>query len=280
MDENRQSASPDLSLPAHARLPINRCNLPPVILGSLTFQRYPTALRLDGVTDLHRAFFDALATLAERSQRIALFKEHMRAAFCLDHPAEAGLHGRATAVGRQRADYLRMLRGWLFDAEGREGAVLKSWVESRFGLLPRSHRGSLVDFAGRNYQAYLAARSRGLYNTNALEAQLDLLYSYCQYELALGHRDRQHLTLYRGVRHVGEYEVLARPDRRRWILVLNNLSSFTDDIDRADEFGDRVIRTEVPLSKIAYVPDLIPGSLQGEQEYLVIGGVYEVERVR
>lgn len=280
MDENRQGAPTDLSLPTHARLPINRCNLPPVILGSLTFQRHPAALQLDGVEDLHRAFFDELATLGDRSRRVMLFKEHMRAAFCLDHPDEAGLHGRATAIGRQRADYLRMLRGWLFDAEGREGAVLKSWVESRFGLLPRSHRGPLVDFAGANYQAYVAARSRGLYNTNALEAQLDLLYSYCQYELALRHRERRHLTLYRGVRHVGEYEVLARPDRRRWILVLNNLSSFTDDIDRADEFGDRVIRTEVPLSKIAYVPDLIPGSLQGEQEYLVIGGVYEVERVR
>jgi NAD+--dinitrogen-reductase ADP-D-ribosyltransferase len=251
-----------------------------VILGSLTFQRHPTPLVLDGVEALHRTFFDEVRTLDDRAARVALFKQHMRAVFCLDHPDEAGFQRKANGPRRDRADYLRMLRGWLFDAEGREGAVLKSWVESRFGLLPRSHRGALGDYSGDNYQAYLSARTRGLYNTNALEAQMDLVYSYCQYELALRYGERAHLTLYRGVNHLSDYEVLAKRGGRRWILVLNTLNSFTDDIDRADEFGDRVLRTRVPLAKILYSPDLLPGSLQGEQEYLVVGGVYEVERLR
>ena len=40
------------SLPTWARLPINRCNLPAAILGSLTYQRHPVPLKLDGVEDL------------------------------------------------------------------------------------------------------------------------------------------------------------------------------------------------------------------------------------
>ena len=45
------------ALPKYAYLPINRCNLPAVILGSLSFQKHPTPLFLDGVHTLHRAFF-------------------------------------------------------------------------------------------------------------------------------------------------------------------------------------------------------------------------------
>jgi len=232
------------------------------------------------VEALHREFFAQIDAIEDAAQRVALFRDHMRAAFCLDHPDRAGLQKSGQRIRRDRADYVRMLRGWLFDAEGQEGAVLKSWVESRFGLLPRAHRGSLGDFNGDNYQAYLAARSRGLYNTNALEAQLDLVYAFCQHELALRHEERQHLRLYRGIHHLTDYEVLARQDRRRWIILLNNLSSFTDDIDRADEFGDSVISVDIPLPKIFYFPDLLPGSLQGEQEYLVVGGIYEVTRLR
>ena len=37
------------SLPAYARLPINRCNLPASILCSLSYQRHPVPLKLDGV---------------------------------------------------------------------------------------------------------------------------------------------------------------------------------------------------------------------------------------
>ena len=60
--------------------------------------------------------------------------------------------------------------------------------------------------------------------------------------------------------------------------MLNNLNSFTADPERADEFGDIVISARVPLPKILYLPELLPGTLRGEQEHLVIGGVYRVER--
>jgi NAD+--dinitrogen-reductase ADP-D-ribosyltransferase len=48
------------SLPGSARLPINRCNLPASILGSLSYQRHPVPLKLDGVEELHRSLFAAL----------------------------------------------------------------------------------------------------------------------------------------------------------------------------------------------------------------------------
>lgn len=277
MDEHRQNGVSDISLPRDACLPFNRCNLPPQILGSLTFQQHPTALHLDGVIALHGHFFEQLEGLADQAQRAGAFKDFMRASFLLDRLDEVGLQTDKQRLRRDQADYLRMLRGWMFDPDGREAAVLKSWVESRFGLLPRSHRGPLGDFNGENYQAYLVARAQGLYNTNALEAQLDLLYTYCQYELAGRCPAQQHLLLFRGVNRIGDHEILTRQDRHTCILLLNNLNSFSSNRERADEFGDYILEVRVPLSKLLFTPGLLPGALRGEEEFLVIGGIYQAQ---
>ncbi len=267
--------NPQTTLPDYARLPINRCNLPAVILGSLTFQRHPTSLVLDGVLELHRELFDHLPRFSSASERAALFMHYMTAHFCLDALDEAG-YSPTSRIDRGRADYLRLLRGWFFDAEGREGAVWKGWVESRFGLLPRYHGGPIHTPNDASYRAYLEARGAGLYNTNALEAQLDLLYSYCQYELALRYAGHTHLRLYRGINHLAEHETLGAIDRQHKIVLFNNLASFTTERSRADEFGDVVITAEVPLAKIAAFDQLLPVSLKGENEVMVIGGVYAV----
>jgi NAD+--dinitrogen-reductase ADP-D-ribosyltransferase len=117
-------------------------------------------------------------------------------------------------------------------------------------------------------------RSTGLYGTNALEAQLDLLYAYGQYEFARrGVPPR--LTLYRGINRLGEHEVLSG-DNRRQVVLLNNLVSFTSSRERAGEFGDYIIEAEVPTAKVFFHCGLLPGQLKGEDEHLVIGGVYEV----
>ncbi|QEW08479.1 hypothetical protein F5I99_03695 [Nitrincola iocasae] len=52
-----QSTSGEATLPGWARRSINRCNLPPVILGSLAFQQQPAPLFIDGVHTLHRQLF-------------------------------------------------------------------------------------------------------------------------------------------------------------------------------------------------------------------------------
>jgi NAD+--dinitrogen-reductase ADP-D-ribosyltransferase len=116
----------------------------------------------------------------------------------------------------------------------------------------------------------------GLYNTNALEAQLDLLYAYCQYELATQYPARTYIRLFRGVNRVEQYEVLDGNLRQRSIVVLNNLNSFSASRERAGEFGDYLIETDVPLSKIFFYCGLLPAILGEENEHVVIGGVYSV----
>jgi NAD+--dinitrogen-reductase ADP-D-ribosyltransferase len=271
MDEDTQNAT----LPAHARLPINRCNLPAVILGSLAFMQHPVTLALDGVSELHADLFHDLALIPQHKERAFIFMDYMRSGFLLDNPEQAGLQQQQKRFRREKADYLRLLRGWHFNADGIEAAVLKSWVESRFGLLPRNHGGPLGDFSNDNYQQYLLDRSIGLYNSNALEAQLDLLYSYCQHELSRQHPDQTHISLYRGTNRMNEHGILWQYQREA-IVLLNNLSSFTSNRERADEFGDTLVEVKIPLVKLLYFPGLLPNKLGGEQEHLVIGGLYRI----
>lgn len=305
-----RTTEPDkLTLPGYARLPINRCSLPAAILGSLSYQRHPVPLALDGVGELHKELFRHLDAEADPSVRAKMFQRHMAAVFSLDQPEEAG-YSSTSPRARAKASYLRMLRGWTFDSDGMEGAVLKSWVESRFGLLTRYHGGPIRDFSGDTYRRFLEMRARGLYGTNALEAQLDLLYANCQYELgrqrlndialkahhvplyrarerargegpvdgdqAIDRLGETHVTLYRGVNRVSEHEVLQELEPGRHRVLLNNLSSFTSERERAGEFGDYIMEVSVPLPKVFFLHRLLPDQLKGEDEFMVIGGVYEV----
>lgn len=275
MDEDTQNTTINTTLPAHARLPINRCNLPAVILGSLAFMQHPVTLTLDGVNELNADLFADLALITDNHRRALVFMDYMRSGFLLDNPEQAGMQQQQKRFRREKADYLRLLRGWHFNADGIEAAVLKSWVESRFGLLPRNHCGPLGDFSDKNYEQYLLDRSIGLYNSNALESQLDVLYSYCQYELHRQRPDETHISLYRGTNGMDEHETLWR-DQKQAIVILNNLNSFTSHRDRADEFGDTLVQVKIPLVKIVYFPGLLPNRLGSEQEHLVIGGLYRV----
>jgi NAD+--dinitrogen-reductase ADP-D-ribosyltransferase len=202
---------------------------------------------------------------------------YMTVHFRLDQLEDAGLEpGPRTRRKRANANYLRMVRGWSFDSDGREGAVLKNWVETRFGLLARHHGGPLGDRDGEARHAYMRQAAAGIYATNAIEAQLDLLYTYCQYELAEQWSRTPHLTLYRGINRIDEHEILEQLGRRRFRVLLNNLNSFTASRERADEFGDYILEVQVPLPKIFFFNLLLPGMLKGEDELVVIGGVYEV----
>lgn len=267
------TTSTKTSLPPWARLAINRCNLPPQILGSLSFQQHPMDITIDGVADLHQDLYDHLSAIGTSKERAQRFMDYMTVHFTLESLSEAGA-GKASK--RQRADYIRLIRGWLFDTESREAAVLKGWVESRFGLMTRYHGTKLPRADSEAYTNFAAERGYGLFNTNGLEAQLDLLYSYCQYEWQRRREDLTHLTLYRGINHIEDCDVLERPDRKRATVVLNSLNSFSKSPERAGEFGDIIFRCVIPKQKVLFHEGLLPGRLQGEQEYLVIGGAYNV----
>lgn len=272
----RQTGTTDkATLPRHARLPINRCNLPAVILGSLSYQRHPSPLLLDGVAELHRDLFRRLGQAGDdQVVRGEVFRDYLTVHFQLEWPEEMGFTG--SNKSRARANYARMIRGWSFDADSREGAVLKGWVESRFGLLPRWHGQPLRDTNDEAWLHYMEMRSQGLYGTSALESQFDLVYTYCQHELARRHPGAGHVTLYRGVNRVADHEILDSREGGGHTILLNNLNSFTCSRDRACEFGDYILTVDMPLTKIFFHCGLLPGVLQGEDEFLAIGGVVDV----
>lgn len=267
-----------LPLPDQSCLPINRCNLPAQVLAGLDYQQHPAPLRIDGVRELHYQLFDVLDGEPAAHHRAEHFVRHMRACFQLDKPDALGYDAGSRRPGRIKADYRQVLRGWLFNADGREAAVIKGWVESRFGLQTRHHRGHLPNRDSDAYRRFQAELAEALYNTSALHDQLDVLYSYCQYELSRRYAG-EHRVLYRGLQHLADMEVATTPESGRPVLLLNNINSFSSSQERADEFGDCVIAVRVPATKLLYVPGLIPGVLQGEDEHLVIGGLYQVDVV-
>ncbi len=176
-----------------------------------------------------------------------------------------------------RNGYLRFLRGWMLDASSTEGAVLKGWVESRFGIPPVYHAGRIEGADSEGYLLYLSERMRESARTNAVESQFDLLYEYVQYELGRRHPGVRSFTLYRGVRNLEDYRFLQAPVGNRVVLRMNNLNSFSSRPEYAWQFGSRVLEAEVPAAKIFFRSDLLPGVLpRGEEESLVIGGDFEV----
>ena len=270
-----QSALP--SLPPSAFLAINRCNLPARILGSAAYQQFPMPLTLDGVHELHHRLFQNLKSFSNVKHRADYFKDYMTVHFCLESLEEMGLS--FLKKQRSKANYLQIIRGWSFNANGKEGAGLKGWVESRFGLLPRYHNGKIRHSNDLAYHDYLIQRAAALYGTNALEQQLDVLYSYAQFELQNTYK-QDYLQLYRGINSLDNQEILSKTKKDTYWLLLNSLNSFSANKERADEFGDLILSTHVPLSKIFCYSGLLPNLLQGENEYLVMGGLYEITFLR
>ena len=252
----------------------NLVGIPTGLLASPSFNAHPLKLAINGVRETNRALFAMLSDATTADEAIAAFQIYMRTVFELDEPPRPDNQGRK----RYRASYLRLLRGWGFDANGREGAVLRGWVESRFGLAPTFHKHLLGRFPSDPWMRYLEDKMSARFHNNSIYAQLDLLYEYCQTMhtrwLSPG---RRHLTLYRGVNDFTEHQVIAWTGKREAIARQNNLISFTDRRDIADQFGDTILEVDVPIAKIVFRNDLLPGPvLKGEGEFLVLGGDYLV----
>jgi NAD+--dinitrogen-reductase ADP-D-ribosyltransferase len=254
---------------------LNRCNLPPWAIASRLYNLHPQPIEIQGVQCAGKPLFSKLERVEDLLERGQLFHDFMDVRFQLHQWENQESRSSRKAL---KNSYLRFLRGWLFDSNSIEGAVLKGWVESRLGLQPLFHKEPITDIHSEAYFLYTVEKMKGSARTSAILRQLDLLYEYVQYELQRQRPEETHLTLYRGINDFAEHQIIEKKDKHHFLLRLNNLNSFTDDFERAWEFGSRVLKAEVPLTKIFFCGGLLPKSLlKGEGEFLVIGGEFDVE---
>ncbi|HLP01854.1 MAG TPA: NAD(+)--dinitrogen-reductase ADP-D-ribosyltransferase [Opitutaceae bacterium] len=253
-----------------------RCNLPPWVIGSREFQESPEPIEIDGARATDKRLFTRLAATPDPALRGEIFHDYVSVKFRLHEWKQHEAAARASL----RHSYVRFLANWGVDSNGHAGAVLKAWVESRFGLRATYHGGLLAtDPAAR--EKYTADRMKGAAQTIGVAMQLDLLYTFCQDELARRHPGASHLTLYRGTHDPAEYAISGDTGGDTTVVRLNNLSSFTCDREVAWEFGSSVWEMRVPLAKIVFFSGLLPRHLlEGESEYLVLGGEYCVKPLR
>ena len=242
------------------------------LLASPHFNAHPQAMHISGVREMNRSLFEMLGHAPDLADAAIAFHAYMSAMFCAD-PEQAD---EEPGPRRYRASFLRLLKGWGYDSNSPEGAVLKGWVESRFGLFPTFHKTMLGRVGGPDWAMYVEEKMSSRFHNNAIYVLLDLLYEFCQWALArFVAPGETHLTLYRGVNSFEEHQIVKRIDRRRVIMRINNLASFSEDRDVAGCFGDVIVTTMVPEVKVFFFNTLLPmHPLKGEGEYLVIGGDY------
>jgi NAD+--dinitrogen-reductase ADP-D-ribosyltransferase len=259
------------------RTSLNRCNLPPWVIASCEFNEDPEPIEIQGVRAANRFLFEALEREDDAAARAQRFDDWITVRFQL-HQWRA--QGTETARRSLKNSYLRFLRGWGVDASSVEGAVLKAWVESRLGLPPTFHRGRIDGDDGEAWGRYARDRMLGSARTSAIHDQLDLVYTYTQYELARRRPGARWVTLWRGVNDAAEHEVLEALGPREAIVRLNSLCSFTDDPERAWEFGSTVWEARIALARVFLAADVFPRAiLRGEREWIVVGGETKVRRV-
>lgn len=249
----------------------NLAGVPTGLLASVSFNDFPIPLSIRGVREAHADLFDKLSLCTSLDQARQLFSSYMDRLF--------ELNVQRKGVRRFHASYLCLLKDWGVDCNGQAGAVLKGWVESRFGLSPTFHKTPIRRFNSPEWLTYVAEKLSARFNNNTIFTQLDVLYEFSQWVLprfvATGKR---HLTLYRGTNGLCDQQLLHQIDARNAIVRLNNLLSFTSHRSIADEFGDTIIKVAVPIVKLFFFNELrAPCLLQGESEYLVIGGDYRVD---
>lgn len=110
----------------------NLVGVPTGLLASIAFNDYPVPLHIAGVREMNRSLFEMLSQAESAEEAAWAFEEYMGTVFGLD----VEQRDKADAPGKRRfrSSYLRLLKGWGWDSNGPEGAVMKGWVESLFGL--------------------------------------------------------------------------------------------------------------------------------------------------
>jgi NAD+--dinitrogen-reductase ADP-D-ribosyltransferase len=259
----------------------NLVGIPARVLASTAFNAHPQALHIAGTREAHPGLFALLGSSHNLNEAREMFAHYLSLAFGLRKPEPEELRALGPAEQRRwRSSWRKLLQGWGMDANGPAGAVLKGWVESRFGLVPAFHKAPLQRFPSESWVGYLEEKSASRYHNNNIHQQLDLLYEFCQWALArFGWHGQpaSWLTLWRGSNRCEEQVLAGHLAERRCTLRMNNLVSFSTSAEHAGCFGDWVFELQVPASKVLCFPGLLPGQvLQGEQEVLAMGGDFEV----
>ncbi len=249
----------------------NLISVPSGLLASTSFNDFPLPIGIKGVRETHHDLFQMLGTMSRPEMASAAFQNYMTKFFSLNR--------KQTKERRFHASYLQVLKNWLFDSNSQGGAILKGWVESRFGLFPTFHKAPIRRFNSETWLTYVEEKMSSHFNNNDIHTQIDLLYEFCQWSLTrFFSTGKKHHRLYRGTNLLREHQIVHSLDSRSAILRLNNLSSFTSNRMIADEFGDFILEVEVPWVKILFFSKLLLSpTLQSESEYLVIGGDYLVK---
>jgi NAD+--dinitrogen-reductase ADP-D-ribosyltransferase len=266
----------DISQHGHST---NLIGMATACMASHLFNDYPKPLHIAGTRESAPGLFEQLAgqtTLAECGR---VFQDYMCVVFGFE--TEQRLSDDAEGRRRYRNSYLRLIQDWGLDSNNAQGAVLKGWVESRFGLFPNYHKQQISSFMSKDWVTYIEEKMNSRYHNNCIYMQLDLLYEFCQWVIERFQVPAAtHKTLYRGVNTLDDW-VVTEQDKQRKIVRFNSIVSFTDRSSIASEFGGYILEVEVPMVKLVFFSELLPHhALRGEAEYLVIGGDYRVTVLR
>lgn len=262
----------------------NLVGVPAQVLASTDFNRHPVPLAIAGTRQTHPGLFALLEGSQNPNEAHDMFVHYLNIAFGLRRPTAHELSGMGKSEQRRwKSSWRKLLQGWGMDSNGVAGAVLKGWVESRFGLVPSFHKAPLARFPSPAWIAYLQEKASSRLHNNNIYQQLDVLFEFCQWTLRRMQLQKgelptnQHLRLWRGSNRCEEQLVDGRLQDTHCTVRLNNVVSFSLSREDASCFGDWVFEVQVPMCKVLVFPDLMPGQvLQGEQEVLALGGDYEV----
>ena len=245
-------------------------------IASAQFNQNPFPLHIAGTREAAVGLFQRLAGQTCLSICGEIFQDYMCVVFGFEVEQRLGIdkHGRR----RYRNSYLKLIQDWGLDSNNAQAAVLKGWVESRFGLFPNFHKQPLSGFLSKDWITYIEEKMNSRYHNNCIYLQLDLLYEYCQWVIEnFAKPSAWHKTLYRGVDNLDFCVQSANTENTDIAMRFNNLVSFTDKLSIASEFGAYILEVEVPMVKLLFFNELLPHhALHGEAEYLVIGGDYRV----
>ncbi|HLO92957.1 MAG TPA: NAD(+)--dinitrogen-reductase ADP-D-ribosyltransferase [Burkholderiaceae bacterium] len=254
----------------------NLVGVPAPLLASTRFNEHPVPLQIAGTRATQRGLFALLALCADAEQAREVFEHTLDIVFGLQREVPSD----AAEARRWRTSYVKLLQGWGLDASGPAAAVLKGWVESRFGLVPTFHRAPLARYPSPAWMRYLEEKAHGRWHNNSIWQQLDLLYEFCQWTLArfgaLG--PGPSLELWRGSCDLPVQCIEGSPRERHCTVRLNNIVSMSLSRESASCFGDWLLRVRVPLCKVVFYPGLLSTRvLDAEGEVLVLGGDYRVQ---